>query len=77
MELCLDIVLKEMGLEYIDLFLAHWSYASKPISREALVNSKGGPHHTLQEKGMLIQDGKPVINWENSSANIAKLSGLL
>jgi hypothetical protein len=76
-ELCLDLVLKQMELDYVDLFLAHWSYASMPISREALQNSKGGPHSTLEEKGMLIQDGKPVINWQYCSANIAKLSGLL
>lgn len=74
-ELCLDIILEKMGLDYIDLYLAHWPYASKPISKEALTNAKAGPESTSEEKGMLIKDGKPVIDWEHTSANIAKQAG--
>jgi len=74
-ELCLDIILKQMGLDYIDLYLAHWSYAAKPISKEALLKSKAGPNATEEDEGILIENDKPVINWEYCSANIAKLSG--
>jgi diketogulonate reductase-like aldo/keto reductase len=62
-ELCLDICLKEMGLDYVDLYLAHWPYASKPISRIAL------------EKAIAMEGGKPVIDWEHTSTNIAGLKG--
>jgi diketogulonate reductase-like aldo/keto reductase len=75
-ELCLDIILKQMGLDYIDLYLAHWPYAGKPISQEALLNSKTGPHASTEEKGILYENGKPVINWEYCPANIASLSGI-
>lgn len=74
-ELCLDLCLKQMGLDYVDLFLAHWPYASKPISREALENAKAGPARSSEEKGQMIVDDKPVINWEHTSENIAKQKG--
>lgn len=75
-ELCLDIVLKQMGLEYVDLWLAHWPYAAVPISREALMSAKGGPGTSPEERGIKSQeDGKPVIDWEHTSANLARLEG--
>lgn len=74
-ELCLDIILKQMSLDYIDLYLAHWPYAAKPISRDALINAKAGPQSSPEEKGQLIKDGKPVIDWEHTSTNIAKQAG--
>lgn len=74
-ELGLDIILKQMGLDYIDLYLAHWPYAAKPISRGALVNAKTGSGSSPEEKGQLIKDGKPVIDWEHTSTNIARQAG--
>ena len=35
-QLCLDQSLKNLGLDYVDLLLAHWPVAFKPISKEAL-----------------------------------------
>lgn len=74
-ELCLDLILKGMGLDYLDLYLAHWPYAAVPISKEALKSSKAGPKATAEEKGMLEEDGKPVVDWEHTSTNIAKIAG--
>lgn len=78
-ELCLDICLREMGLEYVDLWLAHWPYAAKPVSRAALEKAKGGATRSDEDKGQLIDSdtGKPVIDWEHSAKNIAELSGRL
>jgi len=75
-ELCLDLVLKQMGLDYVDLWLAHWPYASKPISREALLTSRAGPRTSKEEKGQLYEGDKPVIDWKYSSANLARIMGL-
>jgi len=67
-----------MGLEYMDLFLAHWPHAYKPISREALEKAKGGPQASDEEKAILIgEGGKPVKDWEHSSRNIARQKGVL
>ena len=75
-ELCLDKVLEGMGLEYVDLWLAHWPYATKPISREALEKSKPSPTAKPEEKGQLLnENGKPVIDWEHTVTNIAKQTG--
>ena len=74
-ELCLDLILKQMGLDCIDLYLAHWPYAAKPISREALENAKvsaGDISDSMMEK-----DGHPVIDWEHTSSNLAKHAGKL
>lgn len=76
-EICLDLCLKEMGLDYVDLWLAHWPYAAKPISREALLNAKGGPGASPESTAQLIEGGKPVIDWEHTSTNLAKKSGKL
>lgn len=74
-ELCLDICLRQMGLDYVDLYLAHWPYAAKPISREALLKAEPGPTTSPEDKGQLMKDGKPVIDWEHCSTNIAKQVG--
>ncbi|KAK5138268.1 hypothetical protein LTR08_003329 [Meristemomyces frigidus] len=74
-ELCLDKILKNMGLDYIDLFLAHWPCAWKPRSREALENARSGPDDQ-EAKGMVFNDdGKPAVDWEHSTRNMAKIKG--
>lgn len=60
-EICMDICLREMDLEYIDLWLAHWPFALKPISREALKNAYGGPKSQGDEDGILEMNDKVVI----------------
>lgn len=75
-ETCLDQCLRNMGLEYIDLFLAHWPFAFKPISDDALQNAKATESN---EESGVYQDphtGKRVIDWEHTSANIAHEAGM-
>ncbi|KAE9369403.1 Aldo/keto reductase [Stipitochalara longipes BDJ] len=65
-EICLDLCLKEMGLDYVDLWLAHWPFAIKPISREALLKAKSNNHGgkegsfipTWQAMQVLVRNGK-------------------
>lgn len=74
-ELCLDLILKGMGLDYIDLYLVHWPYAIKSISNEALKNAKAGPEASDEQLGMVTKDGEPVIDWVHTSTNVAKQAG--
>ena len=39
-ELCLDICLRQFGLEYVDSYLAHWPYVANPISRDIPLKAK-------------------------------------
>jgi len=76
-ELALDQCLKGLGLDYVDLFLAHWSFAFQPKSREALENALTKPDATPSEKGMLVdsETDKTVIDWEHTSSNLATQAG--
>ena len=74
-ELCLDQILTGMGLDYIDLYLAHWPCAMKPISQETLKNAKAGPEGPDISDGTLEVDDNPVIDWQFTSENLAKKAG--
>ncbi|TKA67780.1 hypothetical protein B0A55_06863 [Friedmanniomyces simplex] len=75
-ELCLDKVLANMQLEYVDLYLAHWPCVWKPASREALEKAHSGHDSTPADKGIAsLGDGKPNVDWEHSAANLAKQKG--
>ncbi|KAL3462049.1 NADP-dependent oxidoreductase domain-containing protein [Aspergillus heterothallicus] len=76
-EICLDQCLRRLGLEYIDLFLAHWPVALEPASREALQMAVPGPGKSDAEKGMLInpETGSVVIDWQHTSENLASQAG--
>ncbi|CZR57592.1 related to alcohol dehydrogenase [Phialocephala subalpina] len=74
-ELCLDLVLKGMGLDYIDLWLIHWPYAAKPTSRAALEVAVGGSTSTDDQMAIAKEGGTPVIDWEHTPARIAKAKG--
>ncbi|KAK3714192.1 hypothetical protein LTR37_007994 [Vermiconidia calcicola] len=74
-ELCLNKVLKLMGLEYVDLWLAHWPCVWKPVSRESLEKAWAGPDATREDKAQVYEDDKPVIDWEHTPTNIAKREG--
>ena len=59
-ETCLDLCLKGMGLQYVDLFLAHW-----PIAIQATPNiANAKPSATNADRAIATDaDGKVVIDW--------------
>lgn len=76
MELCLDKILTNMGLDYVDLYLAHWPCVWKPLSREALEKARAGPDVGGEDKGFIESKAdKPVVDWEHCTSNIAKRKG--
>lgn len=73
-EKCLDACLQNMGIDYLDLFLAHW-----PVVLEAASNlstAKSGSHATNAEKGIATDaDGKPIVDWAHTCQSIAAANG--
>lgn len=77
-ELCLDKCLKNMGLEYVDLFLAHWPFAWKATSRAGLEKARAGQDVPLEEQGQLkvSETGKEqLVDFEYSSKNFGEAVG--
>lgn len=76
-EMCLDQCLRNMGLDYVDLFLAHWPVAFKPVSKEALEKAITGPDTNKAQKGIMEQPGSDdaVLDWEHTSSNLANQAG--
>jgi len=76
-ELCLDKILKNMELEYVDLLLAHWPCAWESTSRPALEQAWTGPNATPADKGYAVDDatGKPIIDWQHTSGPVARAAG--
>ena len=74
MDKCLDIVLANMGLEYLDLYLAHW-----PVTFQANDNigtATARRDATPAEGGEVLDaDGKPAVDWAHSSAQMAAAVG--
>jgi len=75
-DLCLDKILKNMGLEYVDLYLAHWPCVWKPASRRALEAARAGPDADDEVRGVVCgADGKPDVDWKHCTSNIARRKG--
>lgn len=71
-ELCLDKILKGMGLDYIDLYLSHWPAVFNAKSREALEKADA----TQEDKGIVFEsEGKPSVDWSHSPASLAQAKG--
>ncbi|KAH9817378.1 aldo/keto reductase like protein, partial [Teratosphaeria destructans] len=74
--LCLDKILKNMQLDYLDLYLAHWPHVLQPISRSALENSFSHPTATAHDRAILESaDGKPVLDYAHCPSHIARAHG--
>lgn len=53
---CLDLVLEGMGLEYVDLYLAHWPVAT--VADQARVRAaRAGPDVGPEELGVVVDEG--------------------
>lgn len=75
-EICLDKVLTDMGLEYLDLFLVHWPVAFQAVSMEALKNARAEGHLSHADRGIRCDEkGNELIDWKHTSAPIAKAAG--
>ncbi|KAG7002086.1 IMP-specific 5'-nucleotidase 1 [Physcia stellaris] len=73
-EKCLDLCLKNMGLDYIDLFLAHWPVVLK--ARSNINDAKAFPGATDAEKAIATAtDGQAIVDWAHCCQNIAADNG--
>ena len=74
-EVCLDLCLKNMGLDYIDLFLAHWPIVLK--ARSNIIDAKASWNATYAEKAIATSadDQQAVVDWSHTCESIAAAKG--
>ncbi|KAI9813468.1 MAG: hypothetical protein M1827_004144 [Pycnora praestabilis] len=75
-EKCLNLVLKNMGLDYVDLYLAHWPVVVK--ARSNIASAKAFPEATNDDLA-IATDGKlegGVLDLEHSASNFAAAAGV-
>lgn len=73
-EKCLDLCLQNMGLDHIDLFLAHWPLAL--LARSNIGSARAYPDATPDDSAIVTgDDGKPVIDWAHTTESLAALNG--
>lgn len=74
-EKCLDLSLKGMGLEYFDLFLAHWPVAFQ-VQPDRIASARAFPGATDEDKAIVTGvNGKPAIDWAHTAESIAAADG--
>ncbi|MCJ1261045.1 hypothetical protein MMC22_000909 [Lobaria immixta] len=74
-EKCLDLSLKGMGLEYFDLFLAHFPFAWQ-VQSNRIASARAFPGYTNEDGAIITAaDGKPAIDWANTAESIAAANG--
>lgn len=63
-----------MGIDYLDLFLAHWPLALK--ARSNIASARAFPDATDAEKAIATSsDGKAIVDWTHTSQSIAVKNG--
>ena len=76
LEICLDKILTDMQIDYLDLFLLHWPVAFQATSLEALRNARAEGHRSHAERAIKCdENGNELIDWEHTSAPIARAAG--
>lgn len=74
-EKCLDLSLKAMGLEYVDLFLAHWPVTFQ-VQSDRIAGARAFPGARNEDKAIVTgADGKPAIDWAHTAESIAAAKG--
>ncbi|KAA6411067.1 MAG: hypothetical protein FRX48_05378 [Lasallia pustulata] len=73
-EKCLQLCLRNMHIDYIDLFLAHWPLALQ--ARSNISTAKAFPDATNDEKAIATTaEGKPIVDWSHTCESIAYANG--
>ncbi|KAI9761368.1 MAG: hypothetical protein M1835_008186 [Candelina submexicana] len=73
-EKCLDLVLKNMGVKYVDLYLAHWPLALK--AKQNIATAKAHPKATTDELAIQTdEEGKETVDLGHCAMNIAEAGG--
>lgn len=64
-----------MGLEYVDLFLAHWPVAFH-VQSDRIASARVFPRGTHEDRAIVLgTDGKPAIDWVHTAESIAAANG--
>ncbi|KAI9782786.1 MAG: hypothetical protein M1816_001696 [Peltula sp. TS41687] len=74
-EKCLDLSLRRMGLDYIDLYLAHWPFALKPTADLAHARTFPGAQPSDRQIAVDPTDGSEVFDYAHMPASIAAALG--
>ena len=75
-EVCLDKCLEGMGLDYVDLFLAHFPVAFKPTSEEGVKKAWAGATASDEDQAIATnENGDPIVDLEYSAFDFAEAKG--
>lgn len=64
-----------MGLEYVDLFLAHWPISFQ-VQSDRIASARAFPGDTNEDRAIITgANGKPAIDWAHTAESIAAANG--